>query len=92
MGLERCPALNATIAEINVKELYAQSGKEPSIVDVPAMQFLMVDGTGNDNQAARVHHEERIPACGQASRDLSRRPAAFSPGAAEDVDPPADRG
>jgi hypothetical protein len=42
--------MSAHVATIDVKELYAQSAKEPSIVDVPEMQFLMVDGTGNPNE------------------------------------------
>ena len=33
------------------KSLYNPSAKEVTIVDVPAMQFLMVDGTGNPNTA-----------------------------------------
>lgn len=33
------------------KSLYNPSAKEVAIVDVPAMQFLMVDGTGNPNTA-----------------------------------------
>ena len=31
------------------ERLYKPSSKEPSIVDVPAMTFLMVDGTGDPN-------------------------------------------
>jgi hypothetical protein len=42
--------MSAAVAATTVKELYAASSKEPSIVDVPALQFLMVDGTGNPNQ------------------------------------------
>lgn len=42
--------MSATMTAIKPNELYAQSAKEPSIVEVPAMQFLMVDGTGNPNQ------------------------------------------
>ncbi|HEX9098242.1 MAG TPA: GyrI-like domain-containing protein [Candidatus Dormibacteraeota bacterium] len=37
-------------ATIDVKELYGASSNEPSIVDVPELQFLMVDGTGDPNQ------------------------------------------
>ena len=33
------------------KSLYNPSAKEVAIVDIPAMQFLMVDGTGNPNTA-----------------------------------------
>ncbi len=33
------------------KSLYHPSAKEVAIVDVPAMQFLMVDGTGDPNTA-----------------------------------------
>jgi hypothetical protein len=42
--------MSAALAVISVKELFAASSKEPSIVDVPALQFLMVDGTGNPNR------------------------------------------
>jgi hypothetical protein len=42
--------MSARVVAIDVKELYAQSAKEPSIVDVPEMQFLMVDGTGDPNE------------------------------------------
>ncbi|HXN78196.1 MAG TPA: GyrI-like domain-containing protein [Candidatus Dormibacteraeota bacterium] len=42
--------MSTAVAAIKVKELYAPSAKEPSIVDVPEMQFLMVDGTGDPNQ------------------------------------------
>lgn len=31
------------------KQLYSPSSKQPSIVDVPAMNFLMVDGSGDPN-------------------------------------------
>lgn len=34
-----------------MKELYAPSSKEFSVVDVPEMSFLMVDGEGNPNTA-----------------------------------------
>ncbi len=34
-----------------LKHLYQPSAKEAAIVDVPAMNFLMVDGTGNPNTA-----------------------------------------
>lgn len=32
--------------------LYAPSAKTPSLVDVPAMQFLMIDGVGDPNTSA----------------------------------------
>jgi hypothetical protein len=35
---------------IDVKELYGASSTGPSIIDVPKLQFLMVDGTGDPNQ------------------------------------------
>jgi len=35
------------------KMLYAPSAKDAALVTVPAMQFLMVDGTGNPNHSAR---------------------------------------
>ena len=34
-----------------LKHLYAPSAKEPEIVDVPDMNFLMIDGEGNPNTA-----------------------------------------
>jgi hypothetical protein len=42
--------MSATTTKIDVKELYRATAQEPSIVDVPAMRFLMVDGTGNPNE------------------------------------------
>jgi hypothetical protein len=42
--------LSATTAAIDVEELYRATAREASIVEVPAMHFLMVDGTGNPNQ------------------------------------------
>ena len=42
--------MSSTWTKIDVKELYRASAKEASIVDVPAMRFLMVDGTGNPNE------------------------------------------
>jgi hypothetical protein len=42
--------MSATVTRIDVNELYRASAKEASIVDVPAMRFLMVDGTGNPNE------------------------------------------
>lgn len=40
----------SAVATIAAKELYGPSAKEPSIIDVPEMKFLMVDGTGDPNQ------------------------------------------
>jgi hypothetical protein len=37
-------------AAVTVKELYGASSKEPSLIEVPELQFLMVDGTGDPNQ------------------------------------------
>jgi hypothetical protein len=34
------------------KHLYAPSAKEPALVDVPEMHFLMVDGAGDPNHSA----------------------------------------
>jgi hypothetical protein len=34
-----------------LKHLYLPSAKEPSIVEVPEMNFIMIDGTGNPNTA-----------------------------------------
>jgi hypothetical protein len=42
--------MSAITAAIDVKELYRATAGEASIVDVPAMHFIMVDGTGNPNQ------------------------------------------
>ena len=36
----------------DLKALYAPSAKEPAIVDVPELTFLMIDGTGDPNTAA----------------------------------------
>lgn len=40
----------SAVATIGAKELYGPTAKEPSIVDVPEMHFLMIDGTGDPNQ------------------------------------------
>jgi hypothetical protein len=42
--------MTTTGTAINVNELYGASSKEPSIIDVPELQFLMVDGRGDPNQ------------------------------------------
>lgn len=34
------------------KDLYAASAKEPSVVDVPALNYLMIDGRGHPGKAA----------------------------------------
>ncbi|MBK9710868.1 MAG: GyrI-like domain-containing protein [Kouleothrix sp.] len=34
-----------------LKQLYSPSTKEPSIVEIPELQFVMVDGAGNPNTA-----------------------------------------
>ncbi len=34
-----------------LQPLYFPTAKEPVLVDVPAMQFVMVDGTGDPNSA-----------------------------------------
>ena len=33
------------------KDLYAPSAREPAIVEVPPMQYLMIDGEGDPNRA-----------------------------------------
>lgn len=38
------------------KDLYGPSGCEPTLVEVPAFNFLMVDGSGDPN-AAKAYHE-----------------------------------
>jgi hypothetical protein len=42
--------MGAHAAAIDVKELYGASSNEPSLIDVPELQFFMVDGTGDPNQ------------------------------------------
>jgi hypothetical protein len=42
--------MSAHAAAIDVKELYGASSREPSLIEVPELQFLMVDGTGDPNQ------------------------------------------
>jgi hypothetical protein len=42
------------------RQLYNPSSKKPSIVDVPEMQFLMIDGTGDPNTS--VAYAEAIEA------------------------------
>jgi hypothetical protein len=42
--------MSATAPTIDVEELYRATAREASIVEVPAMHFLMVDGTGNPNE------------------------------------------
>jgi len=42
--------MSPTLAKVDVKELYRAAAGEASIVDVPGMRFLMVDGTGNPNE------------------------------------------
>jgi hypothetical protein len=42
--------MSSTKTAIDVKELYGPSSKEPSLIDVPELQFFMVDGTGDPNQ------------------------------------------
>ncbi len=37
-----------------LKNLYSPTAKEPVIVDVPKMSFLMVDGMGDPQYGARV--------------------------------------
>ena len=32
-----------------LKHLYKPSAKEPQIMDIPSMNFLMMDGSGNPN-------------------------------------------
>ncbi len=41
--------MNKDDAESGLKRLYRASAKEPAFVDVPAMDFLMVDGSGDPN-------------------------------------------
>jgi hypothetical protein len=38
-------------APVDVKELYAPSAAHPTMVEVPAFKFLMVDGKGDPNEA-----------------------------------------
>jgi len=39
-----------TMATATDKELYGASAKQPSFIDVPEMNFLMLDGSGDPNQ------------------------------------------
>jgi hypothetical protein len=39
-----------TMATASEKELYRASAEEPSLIDVPEMNFLMLDGSGDPNQ------------------------------------------
>lgn len=41
------PAIAKVDLTKDLKELYRPSGREPSVVDVPAMNFLMLDGSGD---------------------------------------------
>ncbi|MGB5657784.1 MAG: GyrI-like domain-containing protein [Acidimicrobiia bacterium] len=61
------------------RQLYNPSAKECSIVDVPEMQFLMVDGTGDPNTS--VAYAEAIEALYALSYTLK-----FLSKTAEDVD------
>ncbi len=36
--------------------LFVVSSKEPSIIEVPAMQFLMIDGKGDPNTSESYQH------------------------------------
>ena len=53
------PATSGT-TEVDLKrvrpDLYAPSATEPALVEVPAMPFLMVDGTGDPNSAPAYQH------------------------------------
>lgn len=40
-----------TLTDQKLKELYFPSAKEPSVVRVPKMKFLMIDGKGSPNDA-----------------------------------------
>lgn len=51
-----------------LKEFYNASAKEPAIVDVPAMNFLMIDGMGDPNTAKE--YMESIEALYSASYTL----------------------
>jgi len=61
------------------REFYGPSAKEPSIVDVPEMQFLMIDGAGDPNTS--VAYAEAIEALYAMSYTLK-----FLSKTAEDVD------
>ena len=48
-----------------LKHLYSPSAKQPSLVDVPEMNFLMIDGSGDPNTCQE--YQEAIPALYAAS-------------------------
>lgn len=39
-----------------LKELYGPSARDTSVIDVPALQFLMIDGEGNPSTASSYKH------------------------------------
>lgn len=46
----------STATKVNVDKLYAPSAAHPEIVDVPELDFLMVDGSGNPNTSEEFQH------------------------------------
>jgi hypothetical protein len=66
--------MSATGTVIDVKELYAASTREPSIVDVPDLQFLMVDGTGDPNSASRLGSSP-LSRCWLGRKDSNLQPS-----------------
>ncbi len=42
--------MSAAGSAVTVTDLYKPSSAEPSIIDVPELQFLMIDGTGDPNK------------------------------------------
>lgn len=38
-----------------LKEVYSASAKKPGIADMPTMNFLMIDGIGDPNNAPEFH-------------------------------------
>ena len=48
------------VAAVDVDELYTASAKEPSILDVPELKFLMVDGGGDPNTSSRFQEALQV--------------------------------
>ena len=47
--------MDMTDLRTSLKHLYTASQKTPAIVDVPALNFLMIDGKGDPNTASEFH-------------------------------------
>ena len=56
-----------------LKEFYAPSAKQPSIVDVPAWDFLMIDGAGNPNGPAYQQAVEALYSVAYATKFMIKK-------------------